>query len=96
MLPCPRDREGKVKTDLISYPFKTFTEILGNILEGFGMKTVNAEGGDGFLLGNSEDVAPFSPPGKYLVTHALNEVPARSAGTKSLLERDSILGCLDF
>jgi hypothetical protein len=27
-----------VKTAFISYPLKTFTEILGNILEGFGLK----------------------------------------------------------
>ena len=47
-----------MKTALISYPLKTFTEILGNTLEGFGLKTAKEREAMEFLLGNSEDVVP--------------------------------------
>jgi len=80
-----------VKTaPLISYSLNTFKEILGNILEGFGLKTAKEREAMEFLLGNSEDLAPLAFPDKYFNTNALYEVPARSACTKCRHQVDSL------
>jgi hypothetical protein len=64
-----------VKTALISYPLETFTEILGNILEGFGLKAAKEREAMEFLLGNSEDVTPLAPVRHQGITGTLILMP---------------------